>query len=1137
MSMWKKLAGGVAFTAFATAIVQPAMAQTTTSALGGSINLADGMPASGATIVLTDTRTNATRTATTSGSGSFTFQGLNVGGPYQISVTMTGQQPIKVSDITVALGSPTSVNLQFSGAAIADVVTITGTSSAVAQVTTGPEAAFTLATLEHAPAINNDVKDVLKLDPRIYLDESFGGSAGSDGIQCGGAHPRYTSLTVDGITMSDGFGLGTNNYPSERMPFPYGAINQVSVELAPFSVLYGGFTGCNVNAVTKSGTNSFHGGLSYDFTNDGLRSHRTLSPITRLTSHQATDRVPEFEEKRYSASLGGPIIPDTLFFFGAYEKAEFSNFFTRGPAGSGAPTVPTGLTQSVYDQIVDIAKTKYGYDPGGTVLSSPQEDEKYLARLDWNITDRHRAVVSYDHSKAFQLVEANSGNTSFEFSSHLYQRGGELTSYNAELLSDWTDNFSTDLRYGRNEWDGTVKCVDGAKFGEVRITLASGTNVYMGCDRSRQANDLNYTVDSIVANGTYHAGDHTILGGFEQRSYDIFNQFVQDAQGTYFFSNGGGSDGVTKFLNGTPDTVQYASAKGTNSPVDASAVFGYDINTAYLQDTIDATATLSFNVGLRYEWYTSSDAPRLNPKFVSRYGFGNNSTFDGESILQPRFSFNWEATPDIKIHGGAGLFSGGNPNVFLSNGFSTDGQTLLRLTANGTTTQGLSTTNIGTTASPFNVFNIFNETFVNDEGGHFNNANPTGQIWGIPKKLFDLVGAGAAVDTEVDAVDPNFRIPAAWKFDIGGSWNFNLANLKDFFLTADWLYSKDRDASAVVDLSLVRVGTAPDGQPVYRRIDRSIAGCDTNPGTVTTANAACRRSTQDFMLTNTPGGYQNVMSVALSKSWLDDTFDTMIGYAHMDSRDRSPMTSSVAFSNWGNIATPDINNNPLANSNYEIPNRWTMQLAYHKAFFGDYNTRVTLTGQAYQSKPYTFTMASTLVGTDGAYGEGQPQVHPFYVPSGPGATDDPKVTYLAAFTAKNPATGKSQLDLLNEVIDTYHLPRGKTLSRNEFSGQWNNKFDLKLEQELPGGFPGAKATGFVIVENIGNLINSDWGQVYEAQFPSRISLVAAGINGSNQYVYQGTQALTTTIGTPVQAETLVPAVSFWTVKFGLSYKF
>lgn len=351
MSMWKKFAGGVAFSAMAAALVQPAMAQETTSGIGGTVSLADGTAAANAKVVITDTRNGLTRTVTTGVTGSFDFRNLNVGGPYSVSVSAPGQQPTRVDGVSISLGQATSLNLQFSGAAAADVVVVTAQQVNAAPVAIGPSSVFSLADLETQPAINRDIKDVVRADPRVYLDETAGGGAGTDGIQCGGASPRFNSLTVDGIGLNDGFGLNSNGYPTERMPFPFDAINQVSVELAPYDVQYGGFTACNINAVTKSGTNNFHGGFFFDYTNDSLRGNS-------IEGRQIF--VPDFEEKRYGASFGGPIIQDRLFFFGAYEKFEGSNLFLRGPEGSGQPNIITGFTQAIYDQIVNGASTIYG---------------------------------------------------------------------------------------------------------------------------------------------------------------------------------------------------------------------------------------------------------------------------------------------------------------------------------------------------------------------------------------------------------------------------------------------------------------------------------------------------------------------------------------------------------------------------------------------------------------------------------------------------------------------------------------------------------------------------------------------------------------------------------------------------------
>lgn len=728
-----------------------------------------------------------------------------------------------------------------------------------------------------------------------------------------------------------------------------------------------------------------------------------------------------------------------------------------------------------------------------------------------------------------------------------------------QLFSDWTDNFSTELRFAKNDWDGTVRCQGGTQFGEMQITLSSGTNVYLGCDRSRQANDLNYSVTSAVANGTYRVGDHTLLGGYELRRYDIFNLFLQNPAGTYTFSGSSGlGDGLLNFQNGLATTVLYGNSVKTNNVNDAAANFGYDIHTAYLQDTV-TEGDFEVTAGVRMELYSSQDKPRFNPKFFSRYGFANTKNFDGLFVVQPRIGASWDFSPDLKFRAGVGLFSGGDPNVYLSNSYSGDGVTTLALTAtsptSGTvTTYGLpmaATNFTGATARAFDLF-APTATYVGDERGS-STVNPIGVGWGIPSGLFNTVGAASAQDNPTQAVDPDFQIPSAWKFDVGASWTFDLGPLgRGYVLNADWLYSKDRYTVHVVDLTLQRVGTAPDGQPVYRRIDKSNPTCVANPGTVSAVSSTpgCSRTTSDLMLTNNPGGYQSVISFDLSKSY-DFGLDWMIGYAHTDAKDRTPITSSTASSNYTNNTTADFLNLPLRNSNYEIPNRWTMQLSYKHAFFGDFFTRATLTGQAWQAKDYTFVYASFTGGApDGAWGDNNSFAHPFYVPAGPGATDDPKVTYSSAFLAKNGPNGMSGLDELNRLIDTYHLPRGRTLDRNQFSGQWNNKFDLKLEQELPGGFGGAKASAFVLIENIGNMINSDWGQVYEASFPSRITTVATNINASGQYVYQfpsGTginasnnsliQTTGQTLGRVSQSEALVAGASYWTVKIGAKYSF
>ncbi len=210
----KRMAGGVAFVAMAAALTPVAFAQVTTSGVQGTVSRADGAPAGDATITVQDTRTGLTRTVVTTPTGAFDIRGLNVGGPYTVSVAAEGEQPTQVNDVFLALGQPTSLNLAFSGAEATDVVIITATQAGATPVATGPAAVFSLADIENAPLANRDIRPLLASDPRISIDPG-----NSDAISCGGANPRYNALTLDGTRIIDSFGLNSSGYPTERMAF------------------------------------------------------------------------------------------------------------------------------------------------------------------------------------------------------------------------------------------------------------------------------------------------------------------------------------------------------------------------------------------------------------------------------------------------------------------------------------------------------------------------------------------------------------------------------------------------------------------------------------------------------------------------------------------------------------------------------------------------------------------------------------------------------------------------------------------------------------------------------------------------------------------------------------------------------
>ena len=1083
-------------------------AQETTSGVRGTITGPDGAPAEGATVTVVDQRTGTTRSATTSGTGQFSVSGLRVGGPYSIGIQSSAYAPQSITDVYLGLGDTFTFDLALGAPAVEEII-ITASAMQTAQVALGPSSTFDFQTLQEAPAINRDLADVVRLDPRVYVDE-----ADVAGLQCAGASSRFNSLTVDGVKMNDNFGLNRSGYPTERMPFPYDAIQEISVELAPFDVQYGGFTACNFNAVTKSGTNEFHGSVFYDYTDDSLSGDSLEGDPIDLGS---------FEEKRYGVAFGGPILQDRLFFFAAYEKLEGANIYSNGPAGTsvGAPVPGTSVAQA--NEIARISRDIYGYEPGGFETSLPVEDEKYLIKFDWEINDSHRAALTYNYNDGFNLASSDSSTTQLEFSNHRYERGAELKATALQLFSNWNDNFSTEVRVSKGELDNRQIPRGGVDFGEVQITTFNDDNndgvfsqstVYLGADDSRHANKLTYDATNYKIAGSYSLEDHVITGGWERDEFNVFNMFIQEAELELRFVGGCSATNpngcIHMFEAGVPERVIYENAAPSNIKEDAGANFGYEINSLYLQDEFPiADSYVTVVAGVRYDWYTSEDLPRANPLFEQRYGFSNAKNFDGESLIQPRIGVTWDVNDTIRLRAGTGLYSGGNPNVWLSNNYSNDGITQVErtdFTLNDANPCGAMVRLPDGTPDP-NAAPCPNTLFTIPTQGQGR------AIWDIPTGLYNAVASGTT-DSGVNAIAPGFKIPSQWKFNIGGNWTFDLGGLGDGYeLAADFIYSKSENSAITTEDSMVQIGTALDGRPIYRSVNLLDPDC-----LVTPANAAVcpARGQQDYVLRNVsgPDADAKVFSISLSKSH-DIGIDWALAYAFTDSTDVSPMTSSTAGSNFGNVAVSDPNNPTLADSNYVIPHRFTGRFSFRKEFFGDNYTRFTVFGSANEGMPFSHVYAQS-----NAFGDSSLTFrHLLYVPTGP---TDPVVNFGPGFDQT----------AFFEYINSSGLAKyaGSIAPRNAFYSDWWTKFDVRVEQELPGFGDDHHFAAFVMIENVGNLINEDWGIHREQAFPRTEETVALTVNtATGQLNYNA-------FNEPGGQQRSQDA-SLWEIRFGVRYDF
>jgi len=952
-------------------------AQVTSSEIRGVVTATNGNVIQNASVNIRNEQTGLERNIQTDSSGLYRVGNLPIGDNYKVTVSSEDFESRTSEAISVRLGQTANVDFVLQAPGAMEEIIVTGSNLVAVQVAVGPSAVFGLEQLQTLPHINRNISDVLRTDPRIYVDESRGGI---NAIQCGGKNSRFNSLTVDGVRMNDSFGLNGNGYPTERMPFSYDAIEQISAEMAPFDVEYGLFEACNINAVTKSGTNEFHGSGFYDYTNDDMRGDSLEGDPISTNS---------YSEKRYGINVGGPIIKDKLFFFAAYEKLKGANLFDRGPIGSGAVN-EINVSQAELDEILDIARTNYLYDPGFIPQTMDHEDEKLLIKLDWNINDRQRLSFTYTYNDGENFTESDSEQKEFEFSNHLYERGAKLKSYVATLYSDWNTNFTTEIRASYLKLDNRQIPVGGTDFGEIRVEL-DAVDVYLGADDSRHANKLDYDVTTFVFKGRYDLGSHFLTFGVEREDLDIFNMFVQHAETEIRF------DGMDNFRNGFADAIYYNNAPSQN-PEDAAALWGYKTNTVYFQDEFFPTSRLQLVIGARYDLYETSDKPAENADFVADYGFSNSQTLDGEGLFQPRLGFVFDITDQTVLRGGIGLYSGGNPNVWLSNNYS----------ANNVQQFGQRGRSFGYTDGSRSLFDddvIYEAVEAEAPAG-------AGPGWGIPSELYDAVGEGVGDNFEINYLDPNFKIPSEWKFAIGVDHMFN----NGMRFSADLLITKGKDSAMILHGDIDQVGTNEDGYPIYDSVREP-----------------------SFVLTNSSKGNRSkTLSFMLAQSH-DNGIDWDIGYAWNDAEDIQPMTSSVAFSNYTNRAFFDPQEDLRSPSNYNIEHRLTSNFRWAKQVFGSSTFRLAFFGTVASGQPYSYAFDGTF----------------------------------------DPYGGTPWLDFLDIVLEPGDRRNSETNST------WG-KIDMRMSLDFRGFRQTDRGEVFLLVDNLTNLLNDDWGVLKQYDFPATV---------------------------------------------------
>ena len=1117
----------------------PAFAQSTSAGVGGLVTDGSGAPVAGAEVTITHVESGTVSSATTDASGRYTARGLRVGGPYTITVTKSGTGTDTEEGVYLDLNKINTVNASLAGdeATTLGAVTVTGVAvgSAVFSATKmGSGTSVNQQLIQSLPSINGNIQDYMRLDPRVAFTDRASGS-----ISAGGQNPRFNKITIDGVSASDTFGLEGNNMPTMRQPVSMEAIEAIDIDLSNYDVTIAGAAGANINAVTKSGTNEFHGSV-YGTYRDGdwfgdypARVAGSSLDVTGLPFDEFRD------EKTWGATFGGPLVKDKLFFFANYEKLKQTSIGTAGgtlgtnPLDAGADFDGADLAE-----VQRIARDVWGFEPGA-LTGGDTELEEYAVKLDWNINENHRANVRYSKLEQTRVRPEASTASVLSLSSNWYNHEKTVESYVGQLFSDWSDNFSTEFKVAYRDYsairvtpttaptiqvyfdDGVAGNGNDNPVGTSSTSFSGLDAIRLGTERSSMGNALLTETWNYFGAATWTLGDHDVKFGAEYSDSEIYNFFLQDAWGNYSF--------YVPLVNGQSDFSRLVAGRyfdydlQTNPTNPASIAAQYDNKNLglFLQDTWYATSNLTLTFGVRADRPEASPNPPFNECFAAApgtanaacgagytggFGIDNSRTYSDSFIIQPRFGFNYtfDSERSMQLRGGIGLFQGDAPQVWVGNAYSSTGM-------NYTSFQNL----VCVDTAPANG--------LCDNGVQFtaDGLNPS-----IPAS-----GSGVR---NVNAISDDFELPSVWKanlaFDHELPWYGIVAS-------AELLLTDVKNGLFYRTLNVGPGYTDPYGRTLYWNPASPRPFGNTAAGATPTNGARFGRNAyfgDVFLLENTNKGKSQQFTVSLNKPFsAGSDWSWSLGYTYTNAEEVAALTSSTAGSGFGSQLGFNINEPVSSTARYEIKNRFSGSLDWSHAFFGDYDTQVGLFYEGRSGRPYSYIYNGDANGDNRTFND------LFYVPAGPGDVKFGSISNTGVFTA-NPAMEAAFWSWMDSHPELQRY-RGQVAPENGFTAGWVNTFDLRISQELPGFFDGHKSKIWFDIQNIGNLINKDWGHVIDYGFNANNPVATLVGVHQGQYVYgyrSGTEfGQATALGLPTNADGQTNGISQWSLQVGFKYEF
>ena len=1078
-------------------IITTATAQITTSSLAGKVT-ADGEDVIGATVEAVHQPSGTRYNAVTNAKGMYTINGMRVGGPYQVSISYIGYETKKVTGITLQLGETYNLSTAMNEDAkvLGDVVVI-GKGSKFANEKTGAATNISNAQITNMPSISRSITDYTRLSP-------YGGN----GMTFAGQDGRTANFTVDGASFNNNFGL-SSNLPGGGNPISIEAIEEMQVVISPFDVRQTGFIGGGVNAITKSGTNTFQGSAYIYHQNENMRGDA-------IEGEQISGAREKDRKTTYGFTLGGPIVKDKLFLFVNGEMQKVPTVANRWRASedgvADADNFISRTTTADLQKVSDYVKQKYGYDTGSyNSFPADESNYKFLARLDWNITNNHHLALRYNYTKnrvwnapnsssmdgGTRMSGARTSQYSMSFANSMYSMDNIVHSFSLDLNSRLTENLSNQFLATYTKADD-VRGTDSDEFPFIDILKDNQIYMALGYELFTHQNAVHTTTWNLKDDVTYYLGNHKVMGGlsFEHQMAD--NQYMRNGTGYYRYSS------LDDFLTGAaPEIV--CLTYGYNGETSPAARVQFNKLGIYAQDEWNINPNFKLSYGLRADGFFFNNGDLMTNNAILGIDYGGRSVDTGKwpgtnFSISPRVGFTWDVLGDksLKVRGGTGLFTGRLPLVFFTNMPSNGGMVQYQAQLNSKSAD----------MSQF-------------AGGLVTDANGKASIAALRDKLISMgypetiTPEQGSIPSSFCGIDPDFKMPQVWKTSLAVDYAVPVS----FPLTVsvEGIFNKNINAAMLRDWSQKSVDgfarfNGADNRPVFP-----------SDAYYTYVNDKGKEvSTSAYVLENTSRGYGWSTSVTVNArpaEWIN----LMAAYTHTASKEVTSLPGSNASSVLNYTSTWEgVNNFRLHNAENLTPDRFIANATIHDKSGNHYSLIYETWRGGYN---YSFMTANDMNGDGYNYDA-------IYVP-----TDKEVADGLFRFKTEDDKTRFMDFVHNNDYLSSR---QGKYTEANSFYSPWVHRIDFayKHDFKVNVGKSVHKLQLSFDMKNVLNFFNSSWGV-------SKYLNPALGSDGPRVLKYEGVdKGGFATFSTPAavngNVKSFVPYHSIgqcWYASIGIKYCF